>query len=222
MTRNTLAKFGLSLLLLGWTSVGSIGPATAEDTPPAATAGEGTTVVDKSPAGELSLWNSIKDSQNADDFRTYLDNFPNGMFFDPAKDRYETLSGQKYEPAAGTDLSKTAPEPPAAIMPPAKTAKTVKATAKVKSKPVAAVKSRPKKHIAAVAARPKKQRVAAAVVHAKPAVQKKIKVASKKKACTSDNGCLIADPPPVPVRAFSGNVGGHSGGSGGGGGGGWH
>src|SRR4051794_2745154 len=100
MTRNALATLGLGLLFLGWAAVGPLSPAMAEDTSPTAAGDNATMVVDKSPAGELTLWNSIKDSQNADDFQTYLDNFPDGMFVDPAKDRYQALSGHTYEPNA--------------------------------------------------------------------------------------------------------------------------
>ena len=49
-----------------------------------------------SPADELKMWNGLKTSTNADDFYKYLELFPNGMFFDPAKAKYETLSGKTY------------------------------------------------------------------------------------------------------------------------------
>ena len=219
MTRSALAKLGFGLIFLGLTAAASLGPAIAEEMSTAAAGGAATAVIDKSPAGELALWNSIKDSQNADDFSTYLDNFPNGMFVDPAKDRYEALSGRKYEPNAATDMSKPAPVEPATIAPPAKTAKV-----KAKSKPVATIKSRPKRHVATIASPPRKRHVRTAVVQARPIVKKRIKVASRKKSCgVNGSDCPIIDPAPTRAIGLE-NMGGRSGngGGGGGGGGGWH
>jgi hypothetical protein len=44
---------------------------------------------------ELDFWNSIKDSKNAEDYRSYLDRYPNGDFADLAK-----LRMKKYAPSA--------------------------------------------------------------------------------------------------------------------------
>ena len=41
---------------------------------------------------ELELWSSIKGSASADDFKTYLDKFPNGTFADVARTRIAALS----------------------------------------------------------------------------------------------------------------------------------
>jgi hypothetical protein len=41
---------------------------------------------------ELELWSSIKGSSNADDFKAYLDKFPNGTFADVARTRIAGLS----------------------------------------------------------------------------------------------------------------------------------
>jgi hypothetical protein len=44
---------------------------------------------------ELAFWNKVKESGNADDIKSYIDAFPNGMFVDPAALRYEQLSGKR-------------------------------------------------------------------------------------------------------------------------------
>jgi hypothetical protein len=41
---------------------------------------------------ELAFWESIKESQNPDDFRAYLKKFPRGVFADLANNRIKTLS----------------------------------------------------------------------------------------------------------------------------------
>ena len=51
--------------------------------------------VDKSTVGELAYWNAVKDSTNPDDVKSYIDQFPNGMFFDPAAHRYQELTGKR-------------------------------------------------------------------------------------------------------------------------------
>jgi uncharacterized membrane protein YgcG len=48
---------------------------------------------DKTAAGELVFWNSIKKSASAADFSIYLETFPDGMFIDVAKARYQELGG---------------------------------------------------------------------------------------------------------------------------------
>jgi hypothetical protein len=52
-------------------------------------------VTDKSAIGELTFWNSIKESANPEDIKTYIDEFPNGMFIDPAVARYEQMTGKR-------------------------------------------------------------------------------------------------------------------------------
>ena len=44
-------------------------------------------------ANELVFWNTIKDSQDATDFRSYLNHFPNGMFADVAKAKIQEFAG---------------------------------------------------------------------------------------------------------------------------------
>ena len=68
------------------------GAAQAQSTAPAAPM----TITDKSAVGELAYWNAIKESQDPEMFRAYLDNFPNGMFADPAMTRYQELAGKPY------------------------------------------------------------------------------------------------------------------------------
>ena len=60
-------------------------------------------LTDKSVTGELAFWNSIKDSKNAMDFKTYLENFPNGMFYDPAMQKFLQTGGNKSD-LAGAEV----------------------------------------------------------------------------------------------------------------------
>jgi tetratricopeptide (TPR) repeat protein len=55
---------------------------------------------------ELDFWNSIKDSQKAEDYQAYLDKYPNGNFADLAK-----LRVQKYAPAEPAPAAAAAPAP---------------------------------------------------------------------------------------------------------------
>src|SRR3982750_1269636 len=48
---------------------------------------------------ELDFWNAIKDSKKADDYKSYLDKYPNGEFVDLAKLRVQQY-GAPAEPAA--------------------------------------------------------------------------------------------------------------------------
>jgi hypothetical protein len=244
ITSRALVKYFVALLLLGWAAAGWLSPAAIAQS---STGSEPAKVVDTSPAGELAYWNQIKDSKNADDFSNYLDNFPNGMFVDPAKDRYEAISGHKYEPTAATDTSKAAPEEPSITVAPKQPSvapaprKTAKAKAKVNTRATASRKST-KKPTASASVRTKKKRVNEAVAQSrpvkktvtrkkpvrktvaqtKPAVhKKKSKVATNRKTCLQGIDCTGSQPDPfLPIM---GPMGGRSGsGSGGGGAGGWH
>ncbi len=84
--RSTRLSLCLALALLG--AVGGHEFAMAQDAGVPA-------VADKSAAGELAFWNQIKDSQNPADFKSYLLNFPDGMFVDPALRKFEQAGGQK-------------------------------------------------------------------------------------------------------------------------------
>ena len=58
-----------------------------------------------SPAAlELELWNSVKDSKNADDFKTYLDEYPRGRYVALARVRLRAL-----EAAPPTQVASAAP-----------------------------------------------------------------------------------------------------------------
>jgi len=50
-------------------------------------------ILDRSSGGELAFWNSIKQSTDANSFLAYITNFPNGMFVDPAIEKYRSLCG---------------------------------------------------------------------------------------------------------------------------------
>lgn len=90
LTRNMMAATVLTLAF-------AASPAAAQQTPPL-------TVTDKSPAGELTFWNGIKDSTDVLSFKAYLENFPNGMFYDLALAKYNSLGGSV------TDLKPVAKE----------------------------------------------------------------------------------------------------------------
>jgi hypothetical protein len=59
------------------------------------TAAHAAILSDKSAIGELTFWNSIKESKNPEDLKVYIDEFPNGMFVDTAVTRFEELTGQR-------------------------------------------------------------------------------------------------------------------------------
>jgi uncharacterized caspase-like protein len=61
-------------------------------------------------AVELSFWESIKGSTDAEDFRAYLKRFPNGTFADLANNRLKTLEGAEKEKAKDAESKKTADE----------------------------------------------------------------------------------------------------------------
>ena len=73
-------------------------------TPAAAQQSPSVAITDKSPAGELSYWNGIKDTTDVLNFKAYLENFPNGMFYDLALTKYNSLGGSV------TDLKPVAKE----------------------------------------------------------------------------------------------------------------
>ena len=64
----------------------TLSPAAAQDS-------QGQTVTDQSPTGELTYWNGIKDSNDVASFKSYLKNFPNGMFYDVALAKFLALGG---------------------------------------------------------------------------------------------------------------------------------
>ena len=50
-------------------------------------------VEDQSPKKEMAYWNSIKDSTDASLFLVYISNFQNGMFIEPAVEKYKRNCG---------------------------------------------------------------------------------------------------------------------------------
>jgi hypothetical protein len=60
-----------------------------------------TTTVDPAKI-ELSYWESIKNSTDAEDFRSYLDKYPNGTFANLARNRLNSLSKSKSDTARPT------------------------------------------------------------------------------------------------------------------------
>ena len=50
-----------------------------------------------SATAELALWNQIKDSADVSQIKTYLNKFPNGMFYDVAIAKYKNLGGNPAE-----------------------------------------------------------------------------------------------------------------------------
>jgi hypothetical protein len=211
------------------------------------TSSEPMTAADTSAAAELALWNKIKESTNSEDFRDYLNKFPNGMFFDPAKQRYEELTGKTFEPSM--DAAKDQAEEPdsaisAAPPPPPEPVK-VKKTVKIKAK--ATTKRQTRKVAKAkkpklVSAKPKKKpvKVANKTTAKKKAVKKtrvaKLPAAKTKKAvkvpttaarkprqcpagASATGECLTVAKQKSIIPVRSGGNGGSGGGSGASGGG---
>ena len=105
-------------LVLGF--AGSIGwglmplAAQAEDQQPAG-------VEEASPEAELADWNGLKGSGAPEDYLAYLQKYPNGMFYDPAKARYEELAGVAYVPVEEDPIVvEETPEEPEVVEPPVK------------------------------------------------------------------------------------------------------
>jgi hypothetical protein len=82
MIRKSLALLSFTLLL----ALQPIGTRSAYADDPI-------TLTDLSPGAELAFWNKIKDSGDIADFATYLQNFPNGMFYDPALEKFQGFGG---------------------------------------------------------------------------------------------------------------------------------
>lgn len=193
-------------------------------------------VTDQSPAAELALWNKIKESNNPDEYLDYLNRFPNGMFFDPAKARYEEMTGRTYTPAPVAIPSQSIETPKTvepveteAVQPKLKPKKAQVAPKQKARKRVAAKKTRKiavktKKRLANASVKPKLKKKTSAPARravAKIVKPKKAKSVSNRRICSAASpgpGCPIIkrSTPIIPVRSGGGNGGG--GGSGGGGG----
>ncbi len=104
MIRKSISLLSFAFLL-SFQSIGTT-PAYAEN--PA-------TLSDRSPGAELAFWNKIKESGDNADFSTYLQNFPNGMFYDLALTKFQALGGN---PSNLRDLPVAVPaEKPADVKP---------------------------------------------------------------------------------------------------------
>jgi hypothetical protein len=56
---------------------------------------------------ETSLWDSVKDSKDAEDYKAYLDKYPDGVYAPLAKRRVAQLGAHPSEPATGSQPEKT-------------------------------------------------------------------------------------------------------------------
>lgn len=94
-----LARMVVAALFLAVAFASS--PVAAEDS-------QGQTVTDQSPTGELTFWNGIKESNDVENFKTYLKSFPNGMFYDVALSKYLALGGNvaDVKPATNTSVNR--------------------------------------------------------------------------------------------------------------------
>jgi hypothetical protein len=161
-----------------------------------AAAGAAATVTDKSAAGELVFWNSVKESTDPADIKVYIDEFPNGMFIDPAIARYEQMTGQRLA---------SLPEQDETVAPPETTPPVAKKKATAKKKVIAKKKAVTKQKVAKKKRAVKSKKIAR--VERRQPVRTKALV-KKRSTCTSGvirNGkCIVL------------------GGGGSGGGGGWN
>ena len=172
------------------------------------------TVVDRSAAGELAFWNTIKDSSSPDDFKAYIVNFPNGMFQDPALQRFEAAGGNRSDltNVATAQVAEAAAEPE---KPKSEVSRSV-----AKAKPAAKAKS-------ATKAKSKKARAAKAVSSKKKSKKSSVRKSASKKTCkSSSNNCAVVTktkakkkPATNPSGIGAGGGGGGGGGNSGGGGG---
>ena len=145
-------------------------------------------ITDRSAVGELNFWNSIKESTDPADIKRYLDEFPDGMFVDPAVARYEQLTGQKLglrsveNTSASTDDASTDmqanPEPPPKPVVKASSKKKVTAKAAKKSTKKAVSNKKSKKKVTSKKSTKK-------AVSKKNTVNKK-KVSAKKVSCAQN------------------------------------
>jgi hypothetical protein len=104
MIRKSLALMCFAILL----SLQPIGASTAHAEDPV-------TLSDLSPGAELAFWNKIKESGDIADFATYLQNFPNGMFYDLALEKFQGMGGN---PSDLRDLASVNPaKPPVEVAP---------------------------------------------------------------------------------------------------------
>jgi hypothetical protein len=173
----------------------------------AQTAAPAPVLSDKSVSAELAFWNSIKDSTNPMDFKTYLENFPNGMFADPALQKFEQTGGQK------SDLS------PAVTQSSDGTEKTPSATGAEQGKKQPAVVSTTGAKKSVSRAKTKK-----VVVRRKKPAKKIVVRTGGKRVCavqSATGSCRLVKAAKKPHGVKSPPSGGGGGGNGGGGGHSW-
>jgi hypothetical protein len=196
--------------------------------PPGAWADTVAPPTDTSAAGELAFWNSIKASDNADDYFIYLRSFPDGMFQDVAKARYEELGGgEKFVPAPEPVVVEEQPPEPKVTAPPKRYKKPVYVTAKPKySKSIFAKPKKPRHVIVyrkAYVKVKKPKRNSAVIIYQKPKVRRYVKVrATQPYVKVKPKKIYIpANEPSSGGSGGGGDGGGGGGGGGGSGGGGW-
>ena len=162
-------------------------------TPAAAQQSPATAVTDKSPTGELSYWNGIKDTSDVLNFKSYLENFPNGMFYDLALAKYTSLGGSVID-----------------LKPIAKDSVTPDNSGKAKSKLVL-TKKKPSPTV--------RKKVVTHKIKKKPPVHV-VKKTDYKKTVARTKVIKPRKPVFIPPEGAGGGGGGRGGGRGGGGGGG--
>ena len=208
MNNKLTVRLAMTIIALALLSFGFTAKGYAQGTTSAQVA------TDKSAAGELAFWNRIKDSANIADFKAYMMNFPNGMFFDPAMEKYLAMGGSKSDIPAEvgiTDKTSATVQVNAVIkkkLPPAKQV-TVPVQKKIVIKPkpltkkaVVSRKKKPKLHLCPRGMRYFNGSCRGNITH-------KIQL---KKAIYKNQS--------APVTGGGGGAGGGGGGAGGGGGGG--
>lgn len=175
-------------------------------------------ITDKSAAGELAYWNQIKDSNNAADFKSYLENFPDGMFAEPALRRFEQAGGNRADLSAPV-LKATTAEPDVQQSETPEPAPVVSAS-KAKSKSTVT-----RKVTKAKVTKAKSKRIVKASKRAKPVAGVKVRkskprVNAVRQAPVCKTGRLVNGRCVVNKRRPTGGGGGNSSGGGGWGGGG--
>jgi formylglycine-generating enzyme required for sulfatase activity/uncharacterized caspase-like protein len=75
-------------------------PAVAADSPPVEASKKPVTSAADAAAIELEFWNSIKMSSDAEDFKAYLDRYPNGSFAMLARNKVRTLEAAARPPSS--------------------------------------------------------------------------------------------------------------------------
>lgn len=184
-------------------------------------------VTDRSAAGELTYWNLVKDAEDPEGLERYIEAFPNGMFIDPAGQRYRQLTGKDIVPRGGapgdgvaTTEAGAAPRTPTAATaaPPVKNAAAKKPSLRKKftakktsAKQLKSKRAKPALKTKTAKAKPAKKSRKAKFVAKKPA-------AKAKRPCTSSvtTNCIPATRPAVRKSPGSGDGGGASGANSGG------